>query len=135
MFIVHDSTGPGTGTVRSYGQVSGNFPYQGDMGPVTPSTDGLSSTTFETDSNWWGKDYNTNDVTFTLIPASDFNVELAADSLISEHRYGLFGINSNAAAQAIANHAAGATATTPPGFHPGVGSADKVNFVRGCPVP
>jgi len=104
------------------------------MGPVTSSTVGLSGSTFDTDSLWCGENYNSNDVRMTKIPATDFAVGLAADSLISEHPYRLLGVNSNAASQAIANEAAGEDVAAPNGLHPGINQADRVNFVRSCPA-
>ena len=133
MFIVHHADGPGTGIVRSFGQVSGTLLGGGNMGPVTADTTGLSETTFDTDVMWWGAGYNPSDVTYTQIPASDYAVELSANSLIPNHVYDIVGINSNVAAQAIANHASLSNVRTPDGLHPGIGLADLVNFTNPSP--
>ena len=131
LFIVHHSTGPGTGIVVSFGRTS-----SGLMGRVDSNTKGMSDSTSKTDKDWWGKDYNKEDVRMTEILATDATIDiddmvaLAANLLIADQEYKLRGVNSNAGAQAVANYGAEADVLTPKGKHPGVEYADKVNFAK-----
>ena len=76
-----------------------------------------------------------------MIPAADEQVECAANNLKSNWLYTLpavYGLplptsghltmNSNTAAQAVANYAAGQSVTPPKGWHPGAENFRLVNF-------
>lgn len=127
MFIVYgaDANGAG-GTVRSFGRRS-----SGLLGEVDTSTRGLSEGTYAKDLEYWKT--KKGDVRFVRIPASDAAVECSADSFVSKWLYTLpkykgwaiptsshLTMNSNTAAQAIADHVVGKHVEAPPGWHPRV---------------
>jgi hypothetical protein len=142
MFIVYgaDSNGNG-GTVRSFGKVSGGPLSSGLMGEVFRDTTGFSAGTLEKDIQYWKN--KGPDVSFAMIQATDEQVECAANSLQSNLLYtlpetnnipwptsGHLTINSNTAAQAVANYAAGLNMTPPSGWHPGAENYQLIKFKR-----
>jgi len=135
MFIVYgaDADGKG-GTVRSFGRQEG-----GKLGEVNLTTPGFSEGTLQKDIDFWsGK---ISGVEFTRIDVSDCDVKEAADNLLTPWRYTLpsiYGLplptsghltmNSNTAAQAVANQAAGVAVPAPPAYHPGAENAKLLQF-------
>jgi hypothetical protein len=134
MFIVYgaDSGGNG-GTVRSFGMQDG-----GKLGEVDLTTSGFSAGTLQKDRDYWaGKK---DGLEYVRIDAYDCEVEQAADNLLTPYRYtfppimglplpgsGHLTMNSNTAAQAVANQAAGPV-NAPPGLHPGAENAGLLRF-------
>jgi len=123
-----DYIGDPGASVYSYGMNAA-----GNVGRVNNATEGFSAGTHNTDiAVWRSMSIEGNNV--TLINAADVVVETYANHLIENQDYaaiaGLFGANSNSAAQAIANRAAGVPVPTPGGWRlsPGAGSWDEIQF-------
>ena len=95
-------------TVISYGNNDGGY-----VGRVDESTTGFSKGTYAADRAAWEglKGASPNNPNLVRIPASPASVRTAAGALIENQDYsaisGPFGANSNSAAQAIGNRAAG----------------------------
>jgi hypothetical protein len=121
-------------TVYSYGQND-----NGRLGRVDHlTTNPGSDTTHQADIDAWlslkGPLDPANPVQLQLIPATNDVVSSLAQSLIEDHDYsmiaGIFGANSNSAAQAIANAAAGMQIPVPETDRSSWGSSsyDKIQF-------
>ena len=138
-FVATDAQYPGdpNATVHSFGEnAAGNV---GNVGPgTTPSY--WSATTHQTDVDFWLSLASGDQCiayanpSVSAIPATDATVNDLASRLIEDQDYaafaGPFGANSNSAAQAIADTAAGAPVPIPDGprISPGAGSADEIGF-------
>ena len=135
MFIVYgaDKNGIG-GTVRSFGKQN-----NGGLGEVNLSTSGFSRGTYQKDLDFWRD--KEEGLAYVPIPASDDEVRCAADNFRPEWRYtyppiewypiptsGHATMNSNTAAQAIANAAAQQKVNPPPGWHPGAENAMLIRY-------
>ncbi len=100
-FVVTNSNGPGSGDVHSYGQQN-----NGNLGPVDQQTTG----TLQADRDAWNRANSDRNVDYKKIPASDGDVRRAVRDLKANQDYsatGIGGANSNSAARAIADRAAG----------------------------
>jgi len=123
-----DYIGDPGASVYSYGMNAA-----GNVGRVNNATEGFSAGTHNTDNAVW-RSMSIEGNNVTLINAADVVVETYANHLIENQDYaaiaGLFGANSNSAAQAIANRAAGVPVPTPGGWRlsPGAGSWDEIQF-------
>jgi RHS repeat-associated protein len=123
-----DYLGDPAATVFSYGMNA-----SGNVGRVTGSTTGFSRGTHSADQAFWGG-LGGPSANVSAINAPDSRVAGYANSLIENQDYaafaGPFGANSNSAAQAIANRAAGGRVNTPGGWRlsPGAGSAGQIQF-------
>jgi hypothetical protein len=138
MFVVYGADADGNGgTIRSFGPL-GNGPgvLPGNLGEMA-----VSSSTYQTDLDFWTN--KPSELRYTRIPATDLEVECAANSFpYNKYLYtlppvysflplsGHAVINSNTAAQAIANRAAQSPVTRPNGNHPG---AENANFIEFSP--
>jgi hypothetical protein len=132
-FIVTDAEyiGGPNANIFSYGQNA-----QGRVGRVDESTTGFSEGTYAADRAAWEglKGSSPDNPNLVEIPASSLAVRSAAEALIENRDYsaisGPFGANSNSAAQAVANRAAGVALPTPgrPRISPGAGSWREIQF-------
>ena len=132
-FIVTDAEyiGDTNANVISYGNNA-----QGRVGRVDENTTGFSEGTHAADiAAWEGfKGTSPDNPNLVRIPASSFAVRSAAAALIENQDYsaiaGPFGANSNSAAQAVANRAAGFPLAVPgaPRIAPGAGSWREIQF-------
>jgi uncharacterized protein RhaS with RHS repeats len=113
----------------------------GNTGRVDQNTRGFSSTTSADDEKYWGGLSTTLcsvvDSNASQIPAADSIVDQFANSLIENTDYaafgGIFGTNSNSAASAVANSAAGVPVPIPgPTYRlsPGARNANQIQFRR-----
>jgi len=147
-FVVTNANyiGDPNATVHSFGQnAAGNL---GNVGPGTaPSS--FSATTHADDIAFWQGLGPANppltqaqcvmiaSTSAAAIPASDAAVNALAGALIQTQDYaafaGPFGVNSNSAAQAIANTAAGHPVPTPDGSRvsPGARNWTRIRFSSG----
>ena len=117
-------------SVKSWGMKD-----NGNMGRVDDKTTNKQSKgTNATDAKAWQSAGQPGSATVcTPIPASDQKVEQSTSAVMENKDYsaiaGPFGVNSNSAAQAVANDAAGQEVETPGDrLAPGVGSADDVDL-------
>lgn len=117
-------------SVKSWGMKD-----NGNMGRVDDKTTNKQSKgTSATDAKSWQSAGQPGSATIcTPIPASDQKVEQSTSAAMANKDYsaiaGPFGVNSNSAAQAVANDAAGQGVDTPGDrLPPGSGSADDVDF-------
>ncbi len=139
-FVVHHAAyvGDPNGVVRSWGD-QGN----GRMGEVNSNTTGRSEGTHQLDTLAWKSlsllANGNPDVAVTPIPATDEDVKLSADSVDSgSQRYSAttinaraVGVNSNSAAKAVSDRAAGQPVQVPGGRAAvGAGAAEDVRFQR-----
>ena len=132
MFVVSNAAylGDPAATVYSYGATDSG--YLGRVGNNTQND--FSKTTHQSDIDAWLSLANPNSTaSATPIPASDSAVDVAANALMENLDYaasaGLFGANSNSAAQAVANEAAGRPVAAPGPRKPhGAGSSGKIGF-------
>jgi uncharacterized protein RhaS with RHS repeats len=135
MFIVYGAGKDGSGgTVRSFGRQDG-----GRLGEVDISTGGFSRGTYQKDRDYWAK--KQQGLIFVPISASDAEVQCAADNFTSQWRYtfppvkgypiptsGHLAMNSNTAAQAVADYAYQQPVNPPIGWHPGAENAMLIRF-------
>jgi RHS repeat-associated protein len=131
-FIVSnaDYVGDPNATVHSFGKNN-----DGNMGRVDENTTGFSEGTQATDSSAWTALSSLDDDlgdSITQIFASDEAVDQAANSLVENKEYGVFGVNSNSGASAVANTAQGSEVELPSNLRaaPGASNSDKVEFKK-----
>jgi len=112
LFIVTHARYPGDpkANVRSYGNTGIDG---GRVGRVDATTRGMSQGTEATDQRLWTSAITNKDVAYALIPASDDTVLRVADSVQPSTAYFVAGPNSNSAATAVANTAAGQEVAVP----------------------
>gem|GEM_PF-2751524 len=132
-FIVTDAEyiGDPNANIVSYGNNA-----QGRVGRVNEKTTGFSERTYARDKAAWEglKGSAANNPNLVGIPASSSAVRSAAAALIENQDYsaisGPFGANSNSAAQAVANRAAGFPLAIPgaPRIAPGAWSWREIQF-------
>jgi hypothetical protein len=131
-FVVSDASFPGdpNATIFSFGNTDA-----GRVGRVDFNTQNdFSGTTHADDLSYWNSlSRGTNSV--TQISAPDSLVQQYGNGVVENLDYsafaGAFGYNSNSAAQAVANGAAGTEVSTPDGFRfsPGAGGWQDVSFL------
>jgi hypothetical protein len=132
-FIVTDAQfiGDPGANVISFGETAA-----GTVGRVDEYTEGFSKGTHAADIAAWKelRGAASNNSNVLRIPASSPKVQSVASALIENRDYsalsGPFGANSNSAAQAVANRAAGHALSVPgsPRLAPGVGSWREIQF-------
>lgn len=126
-FVVSNSSGPGSGEVHSFGMQN-----NGNLGPVDDTTKGFSEGTLQADKDAWNRAGNDPSVHYSQIPASSKQVQQAAENLQNDQDYaasGLGGANSNSAARAVADQAAGQPVELPGSrIKVGESSHDEINF-------
>ena len=139
MFVVTGASRPGdpaaTSNVKSWGMKDSAKPGRGKTGRVDErTTNKQSAGTNETDKKAWvSAGQPGSSTSCTPIPATDAKVEQSAGALMETKDYaalgGPFGVNSNSAAQGVANDAAGKEVASPGDRKPvGSGQADEVDF-------
>ena len=134
-FVVTDAEylGDRNALVHSFGQTA-----NGKVGRVSENTIGFSEGTYAADMEAWlslSPESVQEDVYSMRIPVTSDRVKQYAFSIIADQDYaafaGMFGANSNSAAQAIVNAASGYYIRPPDGERtsPGHKDYDEINFV------
>ncbi len=138
MFVVSGASSVGdpaaTNNVKSWGMKDSAKEGRGKMGRVDDKTTNKQSkgTNAEDKKAWQSAGQPGSTTECTPISATDQAVDESADAVMENQDYaatGIGGVNSNSAAQAVANDASGQEVLTPGDrWTPGSGSADKVDF-------
>jgi len=129
-FIVSNAefVGDPNATVYSFGKTN-----EGKIGKVNAETQGFSEGTEIADTEAWASlSSASEDIgdSITQIFADDATVDAVASSVVEDNDYGIFGVNSNSAASAVADKSQGSKVDLPSNYRasPGAGNADKIKF-------
>jgi len=133
MFVVTGAKSPGDpkADVKSWGKKDNGKMGRVDAKTTNPDSKGTNATD---KADWQSVGQKGSNTTCTPIPATDATVDKSASSVMENKDYAKVPLtnseaNSNSAAQAVANDAAGEAVPAPGNRIPvGAGNADAVDF-------